>query len=357
MRSEPIKHSSFDSIYRHEYTVVEERHGDVSLFPHTDQLPVISRAINLEFYGGLPSSIARVNHRGDGFHKIVLKQSVDSFCFMVNGTRADRLRLYGLPDNDLVFKVAVVQQITEQTQRGLHHRFRLYSGDRFFSDIQLCGKNVVFTDHVLQRFSARASDPTINDTYMLLRHLYGAAIISMTVGPGPALIVPDGSSLIAFPYEETDTEYILTTCLTVNEIHTLEFDLPPRVMHFHYGPGYIPPRIHTWIPTDLVLAHHKAWTRKEPRTEMPPLPRKPLTWNWLACHARDYTIKRGYGPGASLCFFDYLPGPFVAETKPGVPLPRVDELFIYKKIHPEYDWDTAFAERDAKITRPKLSTV
>jgi len=68
-----MKHLPFDSIYRSNCEVVEERHGHRRLYPHTEQLPVLLRALNLEFYGGLPGRIARVDRRGDGFHKLMLR--------------------------------------------------------------------------------------------------------------------------------------------------------------------------------------------------------------------------------------------------------------------------------------------
>jgi len=61
-----MKHLPFESIYRQDFQVVEQRQGNVTLYPHTDQLPVLLRALNLEFYGALPDRVARVDHRGDG---------------------------------------------------------------------------------------------------------------------------------------------------------------------------------------------------------------------------------------------------------------------------------------------------
>ncbi|MBI5687330.1 MAG: hypothetical protein HZC54_19830 [Verrucomicrobia bacterium] len=355
MRSEPIKHSSFDSIYRHEYTIVEERHGNVSLFPHTDQLPVISRAINLEFYGALPPSVARVDHRADAFHKIMLKEAASMFCYTINGARADKLRLHDLPTEDFVYKIAVIQQITEQTRRGPHHRFRFYSGDRFLPDIHLCGKSLVITDHVLQRFTARVPHNICDDIYHFLIILLGGLPISMSIGPGHAIILYHERSILAFTYEETDTEYILTTCLTLNEIHTMKPDLPPLAMNFHFGPGFVPPRIRNWKPTEALADYLKIWKRKEPFEKKEPRKLKPLDWHWLAYWCRDYTIKKGHGPGSSLCFMDGIHGPRVLEILPGHRELQYDELAAYKHTHPQYDWDTAFAERDAKLSRPKPS--
>jgi len=352
MRSEPIKFSSFDSIYRHEYTVVEERRGDVSLYPHTDQLPVISRAINLEFYGALPPNVARVDHRADGFHKIMLKEAASMFCYSINGARADKLRLFDLPTHDLVFKVAVIQQIIENTKRGPHHRFRFYSGDHFFPDIQLCGKSLVVADHVLQRFTARVPNNVCDDVYFFLLVLFGGLVISMPIGPGRAFIIPHERSILAFTYEETDTEYILTTCLTINEIHSLQPELPPLAMNFHYGPGFVPPRLRNWKPTHALTDFLKIWTRKEHFEKQEPRKSKPLDWHWLAYWCRDHTIKKGFGPGSSLYFQDNIPGPRVLEVAPGHQMLQYDELAAYKKVRPQYDWEPAFAERDAKLTRP-----
>ncbi|MCX6900628.1 MAG: hypothetical protein NT105_18260, partial [Verrucomicrobia bacterium] len=354
MRSEPTQFSSFDSIYRHEYTIVEERHGDVSLFPHTDQLPVISRAINLEFYGALPPSVARVDHRADGFHKAHLMEAASAFCFTLNGSRTDRLRLREMATPDLVFKVVIVQQITEQTRRGPHHRFRFYCGDHFFPDIHLCGKSLIIADHVLQRFTARVPHFICDDIYLLLLILFGSTIISLPVGPGRAFIIPHERSFVAFTYEETDTEYILTTCLTINEIHSLKAELPPLAMNFHYGPDFTLPRIRTWAPTSVLGDCIKIWKRKEPiEKHEPRRSKKPFDWHWLAYWSRDYAIKKGHGPGSNLYFLDHIPGPRVLPLLPGQRAGQYDELAVYKKLRPEYDWDTAFAERDAKLARPK----
>jgi hypothetical protein len=128
-----MKHSPFQSNYRPDFELVEQREGNRRLFPHTDQLPHLSRAISFEFYRPLPDRFARVDHRADGFHNIVLHTAAMMFCSCVNGARPDGLHLYYLPDASLVTKVAVVQQITESTRLGSLHSFRFYSGTEFFS--------------------------------------------------------------------------------------------------------------------------------------------------------------------------------------------------------------------------------
>ena len=152
-----MQHAPFQSLYRDNFQVVEERRGKIRLYPHTEQLSVLLNALNSEFYSRLPPRIARVDHRADGFHKITLKHSAIMFCGFINGTRADELRLYALPDPDLVYRLTVVQQLSENARQGVSHRFRFYGGEDFFPEIHLSGKRLVFTDHVLQRFGADLS--------------------------------------------------------------------------------------------------------------------------------------------------------------------------------------------------------
>src|SRR3954465_9004205 len=102
-----MKHIPFQSIFRQEFEVVEQRQGNIRLYPHTSQLPILLRALNLEFYTALPDRIARVDHRGDGFHKIVLRHAALMFCSYLNGSRKDELRLFALPNPSLVTKVAI----------------------------------------------------------------------------------------------------------------------------------------------------------------------------------------------------------------------------------------------------------
>jgi hypothetical protein len=60
--------------------LVEERSGRLSRFPHTDQLPLLLCALNLEFFNGLPGRIARVDKRADGFHKILRYPATQAYC-------------------------------------------------------------------------------------------------------------------------------------------------------------------------------------------------------------------------------------------------------------------------------------
>lgn len=342
-----MKHVPFQSIYRTNFEVVEERDGKFSLYPHHSQLPLLLRALNLEFYGALPGRLARADGRADGFHKLAVKCAAIMFCSGMNGARADALRLYALANGDLICKVAIVQQITESTRRGLHHRFRFYAGEDFCPDIHLNGKSLIFTDHVLQRFSARVPNHVGEDMTHLLLAFYGTPHLSMGVGPGRAFVVPYLGSLVAFTYEETETEFIITTCLTINEMNSLRPEIPPQAFNLHYGPAFKRPQVRHWLPTKSMSEFYRTWERKVPLP--PPLerPKKPLRWHWVAEWVRDNIRKQGHGPTSQLLFLDNLPGPCHIELRPGQPEPRVNECEIYKERHPEIDWDTAFAELDA----------
>src|SRR5437588_627836 len=119
-----MKHIPFQSIYSEQFEVVEQKHGHVHFYPHTDQLPILLRALNLEFLGSLPDRIARVDKRADGFHKLLRRQAAMMFCGNINSSRTDQLRLFELPDSDLVSRLSIVQQISEDTPRGRTHRFQ-----------------------------------------------------------------------------------------------------------------------------------------------------------------------------------------------------------------------------------------
>lgn len=118
-----------------DFEVVEQRHGKVRWYPHIEQLSLLIRAINLEFRGGLPDRLARVDQRADDFHKIVMQTASLLFCAAINGTRQDELRLYSLPDHHLVCRPTIVQQITEEIKLGPCHHFKFYAGDKFFQEI------------------------------------------------------------------------------------------------------------------------------------------------------------------------------------------------------------------------------
>ncbi len=340
-----MKHLPFQSIYRSDFEVVEERHGQVRLFPHTEQLPVLHRALNLEFLGPLPGRIARVDRRADGFHKIMLRSAALMYASIVNASRPDALRLYQLLDPDLVAKVTLVQQITKDTRLGRCHRFRFYGGPDFSPEIYLSGKRVVFADHVLERFSKRVPHHIGEDVSDLLMTFFGGAKISLPVGPGRAFVTRFDDSILAFPYKESEHEFFITTCLTINEMNSLQMELPPQTFNFHYGPAFTRPRIRNWIPTAEMREVYKRWQNKIPLSPSdPPLPNQ--RWARMASWIRDLDEREGHGPGSRICFVDNIPGPCEVTYLPGETEPQFDELEAYKKTDSRFDWDAIFAQQD-----------
>lgn len=70
----------FHSPYLPNFQVVEQREGNISLFPHTEQLPKLLRALNMEFHAGLPAQIARVDNRAKDYVKLVKSMAALLFC-------------------------------------------------------------------------------------------------------------------------------------------------------------------------------------------------------------------------------------------------------------------------------------
>jgi hypothetical protein len=345
--SHPTVHRPFDSIYRENFEVVEERHEAVRLYPHSEQLPALARALRWEFHAGLPHHIAGVDHRADAFHKIMRRLAAMMFCNVINEARADQVRLHHLVDRNLVTEASIVQQITVETKQGLLHRFRFYASDDFVPEIFLSGRRVLFTDHVLQRFSKRVPNAVGGDLSDLLLRFFGTPHVAMKIGPGYAFVLLDAGSVLAFPFKETETEFILTTCLTVDEINSLEMDFPPRAFNLHYDRAFTVPRIRHWLPTRWMIDRHQSWQRK---TRLPPWQQSPnRRWSDLGHWIKDHIIKQGHGPGSKIMFGDHIPGPCVLEVRPNSVEARYNELKAYKKMYPDKDWDAIFAERERPI--------
>lgn len=340
------RHVDFACAFRPDFEVVEQRHGKVRRYPHTDQLPLLQRALDLEFKNALPGRIARTDKRGDGFHKNLLKHAGLQFCSFFNAARPDGLLLQALPDPDLVTRVTIVQHITEERRRGPLHRFKFYGGPDFFTEIRLAGRRVVFTDHVLQRFCTRVPNNVGENLSFLLLAFFGTPIIALPVGPGLAFMVTYLESILAFPFELENNELVITTCLTINEMNSLERQLPPLVFNPHYGETCPVPRLRHWLPTKWMMDIYERWERKVPLP--PPNPEKPkrMTWHWTAQRIKDGEAHKGHGPGTNFFFLDHVPGPCAMEYLPGQPEPRVDELKFYHEINPGVDWADAFAQRD-----------
>jgi hypothetical protein len=348
-----MKHLPFQSIYRPDFEVVEQRKGNLTFYPHNEQLPILLRAINLEFYGALSPRLARADGRATAFDKIALKSAGLLFCNALNGARPDNLLTFSIPNFDLVTRIAIVQQIHETTRHGLAHRFRFYAGDEFSPEIYLSGKRIVFSDHVLQRFSSRVPNYIGGDLSNFLMAFYGTPLIALPIGTGYGMILSYGESLLALTFKETDKEFFFTTCLTINEINSLSIEVPPRAFNLHYNPEFTRPRIRNWFPTKWMTQHYRRWQNKVPLP--PPLEIDPKnTWSKTAQWVANLTRDKGHGPGSRICFGDNIPGPDTLIIAPNETEGVFDEQAIYSRLHPQYNWDEIFAMRHGEpFVRPE----
>jgi hypothetical protein len=325
-----MKHNPFQSIYREEFEVVEQRLGNTTLYPHTDQLPQLHRALNLEFLNPLPGHIARVDKRADGFHKIMMRRAAMMYCNILNDARADQVRLYDLPDADRVTRLTIAQQVIENTPLGRVHRFRFYGPDGFFPEIRLSGKRIAFAEHVLQRFTERVPNAVGADITSLLLAFYGNNLIGLPVGPGRAFVMSYNDSILAFTYKETADEYFLTTCLTVNEMSSLREESPVRAYNFHYGEAFTEPADRK-EPVRIMRDYIEIWRRRTPINEEPLKVRaenkkRRTGWPQLAQRVRDIVLIEGHGPGSEIEFMDFIPGPRLMEAYPLEPCPEGEKL-------------------------------
>jgi len=344
-----MKHVPFQSSLRPNFEVVEQRQGAVSYFPHSDQLPILHRALQLEFRGALPNGIAKVNTKSDGFRKVLLSDAAQFFAHLVNGGRQDGLTLFQLHDRDLLARIAVVQQVTESTRLGQCHRFKFYAGADFAPEIFLSGKEIIFAQHTLERFNERVPHIAGEALSLFLLHFLAGQFVAAPVNGGRAFLMPadEQGGFLAFPFQESATEFFITTCLTMKEIHDLVLELPTQGFNFHYDRPFHAPKVRHWNVVKRAKDCCDAWDRKhvvQHRTK----PISDKNWYRVASFLKELAIKQGHGPGSQLNFLDDVPGPCVAEYKPGVTPGRWDELAVYQEAAPKYDWNKILAERDEK---------
>jgi hypothetical protein len=304
-----MKHVPFDSRYRENFQVVEERRGKTTFFPHSAQLPLLWRALNLEFCQPLPDRVARTDHRGDMVRKMMLADAVHLFATHVNRDRADDVRLFEYKTPDMVAKVAIVQHIKESFALGSLHRFRFYVGNDFVPDLHVNGRRIAFAGHVLERFSKRVPHRVGEDLRDLLLAFTGSCMFSMPIGAGRAFVVPFFNSLLAFTYKETPGGYLITTCLTVRELNGLVLEDPVQVAYLHYGPSFTPPSdTRNWLAQPVAAGLYRAWKDgvMVERNDTPPAPED--TWRLYAIRIRRVTeVEHGFD--SRIEFLHHVHGP------------------------------------------------
>jgi hypothetical protein len=304
-------HAVFESVFLDNYAVVEERQGNRSLYPHTEELPLISRAINLEFYGALPNRVASTDHRADGFRKYMLETAARHFCVTVNADRQDQLRLMPCYTPELVTKIGILQHIKATQPLGVHHSVRFFTGTDFMPDLHLSGKRFGFATHVIDRFTSRTPHHIADHVTELLETMLHYPAIVGHVGSSQALVYEYNGSIIALTYEDHGNEYFFTTCLTHNEINSLWFDSPPHTLHFHYGSAYTAPTTAARDISSFTTGFLECWQQRKPFNELHKLERRERrkAWRILASHINELSSNRSQD--LEMRFFDDIYGPVV----------------------------------------------
>jgi len=168
----------------------------------------------------------------------------------------------------------------------------------------------------------------------------------MPVGAGRALVILyEKAVVLGFPYEEREDEYFVKTCLTANEMNSLEPELPPHALNFHYDKTFTRPRIRNWVRMAQMIDLFEAWRSKK-LPEMEKCPGEPLSWYRIASSVKDLVIKEGHGPDSRISFIDHIQGPCVLEAKPGEAEARIEEEEEMKLLAQEYDLHKAKSARE-----------
>jgi hypothetical protein len=340
------KHFTFDSHYLPDFAVVEERGGNISRFPHTDQLPKLYRALNLEFYRGLPQRLSRLDHRAEDYRKIQLHCLVLMFCSYFNRERKDSIRLHPAIGQDKVARISIVQQTVEHHEQGPLHRFKIYAGEDCNTEIYLNGHRIVFAGHALERFSERAPNPLGSDLTNVLVAFFGAPAVLMLCNENPAFTFRYANTVIAFPVRHSDSEpeYFLPTCLAAEQISKLEPIHPPVAYTFHYQQADKTGEFRNWSVIERQAALYHLWKRKELLKVDKSPEVEEMSWYEMAHRLTD---ENEFGPGSRLLFMDNIHGPNTISLQPNENETKHDVVEDLKKMEPNRDWDAIYREQKA----------
>jgi len=306
----------FESKYLRDFAVVEEHRGDLRFLPATEQLPLLSKAIDEEFYAGLTPRLAATDARGDVLRKILLKEAAEGFCTILNGARPDHLHVQPFYTREGVTQLSILQQITKIEPQGNLHQFRQFRGETFLPNVYLSGKRLVFASHVFGRFDERAASFAGAAVVEFWDTFIGAVLAVMLVDGRPAFVLHWLRGLVAWPFRETDEEFLVVTTLSANEINRLEPITPYRGVYFHYGPEFVPPAEDgmALVCEDLLMR----W--KHPAPLIQDFAKAPVGGPWIKyCQIKAQGMAaRGYGEGSRLYFRANIYGPGF-HSHPGQP--------------------------------------
>ncbi len=167
----------------------------------------------------------------------------------------------------------------------------------------------------------------------------------MPLGTGRAFIVPYARSILAFPYRESDTEFLVLTCLTVNEMSGLEVEVPPRVYNLHYGAEFTKPTLRNWSPIARAKKNRRLWDEK---IALAPALRPLGRWWEVGPQIYSVILRRGDGPGSQICFQDRIWGPSAFQLVPGETEIWFDELADLRREEPGVDWDAVLTRQQVE---------
>lgn len=326
------KHYNFGSSHLSNFKVEEESWRNVRLFPKTNQLPALHKALEREFSAPLSQIVSRVNAYSDDFWKIVRKACAFGFCHYINSGRPDKLRLFCLLDPNKVARITIVQQMTRHEPRGAIHSFRFYGGSDFFPEIRMSGRKLLFTDHVLQRFQQRAQNVLVEELSAFLNVFFNSCVIGMKVNRRDALMLASHKEFLVFAYRKDPSEYVITTCLPKEMVHDLKAQLPAKVFTLHYG-EFKRPQVRNWNPLADMLRYEAEWRDKKPPEPVEFLYEK----DWPAkCNNFLPSLRAaGYNSDSKLYFVDNIPGPHTLATTPGQTLLKFDAAYLAENYFEE----------------------
>jgi len=258
----------FESKYLRDFAVVEERRGNLRLFPATEQLPLLSKAIDQEFHAGLTARLANTDARAADYRKYLLSECAFMFCSCLNRARPDHLNVQPYFTRDLITRVAVVQQVTAIEPAGNRHWFRFFHGDAFLPDLYLSGKRLVFSGHALERYRERTLTMDADLANNLLTNLVLQPVMLLQLHDDQPVLAFNAEGTVAvMPFTETAEECLILTTLGPDGRSRLAAFQPMRTVHLHYGPEFAITQ-----PGDYDLEEHAAeiirdWQAQKPHAD------------------------------------------------------------------------------------------
>jgi len=315
-----VRHWPFESKYLRDFEVVEERRDGYRLFPHTEQLPLLSKVINDEFQRGLTTRLAKTDARADEWRKLCLWNIAGSFCNFLGVARPDHLHVQPFLTPDRVARIALVQQISRTTDGGLQHTFRYFHGTQFLPDVHLVGKRPVFSSHAIDRFAQRINVSNGHAVNFLLTEFFATppVLLKLDGSAGVAAAYLAGESMAAMPFEMYDDEVLFLTTLSPNEISDAVAPHKPTRMHLHFGPEYTKPAAHNFNHVALTEQILQRWRAKTPRADLRKLFEEMQAFSLTRIVQETDGILRqqGYHEGSKLAFLDEVYGPVVLTLTP-----------------------------------------